>query len=139
MPPAIGQRQRSSINHARPPPELSPLSPAESAAALASSPPGSHRSMHLSVDTSAAALMSPPPVPGSAFTPYDSHGHAKNQIPSLHHQHQTAIFIPSGTVAAAAASAVYPHLVSIASTDAAELFGTISSGNTNVGSNGGLL
>ncbi|KAJ2019747.1 hypothetical protein GGI01_000684 [Coemansia sp. RSA 376] len=144
VPPALGhQRQRASdSSQLLPPPEMSPLSPAESvAAALASSPPGSHRQMNLTVDTSAAALMSPPAGPGSAFASYESHGHSKNQMPSLHHQqqHPVAIFMPSGTVAAAAASAVYPHLVSIASTDAAEMFGSVSSGNANVSTNGGLL
>ncbi|KAJ2063884.1 hypothetical protein GGI17_001377 [Coemansia sp. S146] len=146
VPPALvhrhHQRQRpSGGSQLHPPPEMSPLSPPESVAAvLASSPPGSHRQMHLTVDTSAAALMSPATAPGSAFASYEPQGHAKNQMPSLHHQqHPVAIFMPSGTVAAAAASAVYPHLVSMASTDAAEMFGSVSSGNANISSNGGLL
>ncbi|KAJ2689101.1 hypothetical protein IWW39_001740 [Coemansia spiralis] len=137
MPPALGH-QHSSNSQLRRQQEMSPLSPAESGA-LASSPPGSHRQAHLSVDTSAATLMSPPVVPSSAFAPYETQGHAKNQMPSLHqHQHQVAMFMPSGTTAAAA-SAVYPHLVSIASTDAAEMFGPVSGGNVNAGGNGRLL
>ncbi|KAJ2882856.1 hypothetical protein H4R27_003165 [Coemansia aciculifera] len=144
VPPAPVHRHRqrpSGGSQLHPPPEMSPLSPPESVAAvLASSPPGSHRQMHLTVDTSAAALMSPATAPGSAFASYEPSGHAKNQMPSLHHQqHPVAIFMPSGTVAAAAASAVYPHLVSMASTDASEMFGSVSSGNANISSNGGLL
>ncbi|KAJ2735630.1 hypothetical protein IW152_001407 [Coemansia sp. BCRC 34962] len=139
LPPALGHQHTSNSQLHRQQ-EMSPLSPAESAA-LASSPPGSHRQVHLSVDTSAATLMSPPVVPSSAFAPYETQGHAKSQMPSLHqHQHSVAMFMPSGTTAAAAAaSAVYPHLVSIASTDSAEMFGPVSGGNVNASGNGGLL
>ncbi|KAJ2433103.1 hypothetical protein GGF42_009458 [Coemansia sp. RSA 2424] len=94
--------------------------------------------MHLTVDTSAAALMSPPAAPASAFAPYESQGYAKPQGPSLHHQQQQrpgAIFLPSDTnaaTAAALATSMYPHLVSMSATDAGELFGPVSGGSGGV-------
>ncbi|KAJ2741193.1 hypothetical protein GGI20_005357 [Coemansia sp. BCRC 34301] len=136
MPPPLGrQRPCAGASQLHVPPEMSPLSPAESVAALASSPPGSHRQMNLCVDTS-AALMSPSAAPTSAFAPYESQGHAKPQQapPSLLHQQQRpgAIFLPSDTNTAAAsalATTMYPHLVAMAATDPAELFGPVSGGN----------
>ncbi|KAJ2909451.1 hypothetical protein GGI21_001872 [Coemansia aciculifera] len=146
MPTQLGhQRQSSSISgqlHALP--QMSPLTPAESAAALASSPPGSRRQMNLCVDTSAAALMSPPAAPASAFAPFESQGYSKPQAPSLLHrqrqqqQQPGAIFLPSDTnavasttAAAALATSMYPHFVAMAATDPAELFGSASGGSGN--------